>query len=340
MKKLQNCLYLTRDSLYAHKEREAIVIKEEKETLLKIPIHTIASIYCFGQAKVSPGLMAHCAERDVNLAYFDLFGRFQARVQGRKSGNVLLRRAQYRTSDGDPLPVALMFVAAKIQNSRNLLMRHLRNHGDEQGMVQAAVSALKFSLEQAQRADSLDKLRGVEGDAAARYFAVFQQLIRPGLRASFGFDGRSRRPPRDATNAMMSLVYAVVGQDISGALHAVGLDPQVGFLHADRPGRDSLSQDVLEEFRAYLADRMVLSLINRQQVKASDFDTEVSGAVRLKDDARKALFAAIQQRKQEEILHPFLNEKVEIGLLPHIQAMLLARHLRGDLEYYPPFLAR
>lgn len=339
MKKLQNSLYLTRDSLYAHKEREAIVIKEEKETLLKIPIHTIASIYCFGQAKVSPGLMAHCAEKDVNLAYFDLFGRFQARVQGRKSGNVLLRRTQYRTSDNRPLPVALMFVAAKIQNSRNLLMRHLRNHGDEQN-VRPAVDALKFSLDQAQRADSLDKLRGVEGDAAARYFAVFQHLIRPGLGESFEFKGRTRRPPRDAVNAMMSLVYSVIGQDISGALHAVGLDPQVGFLHADRPGRDSLSQDILEEFRAYLADRMVLSLINRQQVKADDFDTEVSGAVRLKDDARKTLFAAIQQRKQEEIMHPFLNEKIEIGLLPHVQAMLLARHLRGDLECYPPFLVR
>ena len=339
MKKLQNCLYLTRESLYAHKEREAIVIKEKKETLLKIPIHTIASIYCFGQAKVSPGLMAHCAEKDINLAYFDLFGRFQARVQGRKSGNVLLRRAQYRASDNRPLPVALMFVAAKIQNSRNLLMRHLRNHGDEQN-VMAAADALKFSLDQAKRADSLNKLRGVEGDAAARYFAVFQQLIRPGMRVGFEFKGRTRRPPRDAVNAMMSLVYSVLGQDISGALHAVGLDPQVGFLHADRPGRDSLSQDILEEFRAYLADRMVLSLINRQQIKADDFDTEVSGAVRLKNEARKSLFAAIQQRKQEEIMHPFLNEKIEIGLLPHVQAVLLARHLRGDLECYPPFLVR
>lgn len=339
MNKLQNCLYLTRDNLYAHKEREAIVIKEEKETLLKIPIHTIASIYCFGQAKVSPGLMAHCAEKDVNLAYFDLFGRFQARVQGRKSGNVLLRRAQYRTSDNTPLPIARLFVAAKIQNSRNLLMRHLRNHGEDVG-VQEAVNALKFSLQQTQRAESLDKLRGIEGDAAARYFAVFQMLIRPNVREEFEFNGRSRRPPRDATNAMLSLMYSVISQDISGALHAIGLDPQVGFLHADRPGRDSLSQDILEEFRAYLADRMVLSLINRQQIKAEDFVTEVSGAVRMKDDARKALFAAIQQRKQEEIMHPFLNEKIEIGLLPHVQAMLLARHLRGDLEYYPPFMAR
>lgn len=339
MKKLQNCLYLTRDGLYAHKEREAIVIKEEKETLLKIPIHTIASIYCFGQAKVSPGLMAHCAEKDVNLSYFDLFGRFQARVQGRKSGNVLLRRAQYRTSDNAPLPIARLFVAAKIQNSRSLLMRHLRNHGDDVS-VKDAVNALKFSLQQTQGANSLDKLRGIEGDAAARYFSVFQTLVRPNVRDEFKFSGRSRRPPRDPANAMLSLMYSVIGQDISGALHAIGLDPQVGFLHADRPGRDSLSQDILEEFRAYLADRIVLSLINRQQIKASDFVTEVSGAVRMKDDARKLLFAAIQQRKQEEITHPFLNEKIEIGLLPHVQAMLLARHLRGDLEYYPPFMVR
>lgn len=339
MKKLQNSLYLTRDNIYAHKEREAIVIKQEDETLLKLPIHSISSIYCFGQTKVSPGLMAHCASNDVNLAYFDLFGRFQARVQGRKSGNVLLRRAQYRTSDNNPIEIARNIIAAKIQNCRSLLQRQLRNHGSNQALADV-VTKLKFSLEQAKNAVSLDKLRGIEGDAAAQYFSVFQQLIKAELRPQFVFSGRTRRPPRDEVNAMLSLIYSVIGQDISGALHAVGLDPQVGFLHVDRPGRDSLAQDVLEEFRAYLADRLVLSLINRQQLKVSDFVKEASGAVRMKDDARKLLFTALQQRKQEVVTHPFLNEKVEIGLLPHIQAMLLARHLRGDLQHYPPFLAR
>lgn len=339
MKKLQNCLYLTRDNLYAHKEREAIVIKQDKETLLKIPIHTISSIYCFGQTKVSPGLMAHCAENDVNLAYFDLFGQFQARIQGRKSGNVLLRRAQYRTSDDAPAPIARNIIAAKIQNCRSLLLRHIRNHG-KKPMLTDAVEAMKFSLEQAKNAASLDSIRGIEGEAAARYFCVFQQLIRAELQPQFSFNGRSRKPPRDAVNALMSLAYSVIGRDVSGALHAVGLDPQVGFLHADRPGRDSLAQDILEEFRAYIADSLVLSLINRQQIKNTDFETEVSGAVKIKESAKKVLFTALQQRKQETIRHPFLNEKVEIGLLPHVQSMLLARHLRGDLQHYPPFLAR
>lgn len=339
MKKLQNTLYLNRDKLYAHKEREAIVVKEDQETLLKLPIHSVAHIYCFGQAKVSPGLMQHCCENDVNLAYFDLFGRYQARVQGRKSGNVLLRRAQYRTSDNEPLNIAQNIIAAKIQNARKLLQRRLRNHGENEAILKV-VKALAFSVEQVKEAKSLDQIRGIEGDAAAQYFSVFQHLVKSELHRQFPFNGRNRRPPKDAINALLSLVYSVVGQDISGALHAVGLDPQVGFLHADRPGRDSLSQDLLEELRAYLADSLVLSLINKQQLKPKDFVTEVSGAVRLKDDARKTLFAALQQRKQETIMHPFLNEKVDIGLLPHIQAMLMARHLRGDLQQYPPFVSR
>jgi len=344
MKKLQNSLYLTQENLYVHKEREAIVIKKDKETLLKLPIHSISNIFCFGQIRVSAGLMAHCAENNINLAYFDLFGRYQARIQGRQSGNVLLRRAQYRLSDplyekGNPVGISRLIIAAKIQNSRRLLQRHLRNHGNDI-TIKTVVEKLKFSIEQAKNTKDLDKLRGIEGDAAAQYFSIFQLLIKKSLQMKFPFNGRSRRPPKDAVNAMMSLLYAVIGQDISGALQGVGLDPQIGFLHTDRPGRDSLSQDLLEEFRAYLADRLVLSLINRGQIKSTDFEHETSGAVKLKDAARKVLFAALQQRKQEIIEHPFLKEKVKIGLLPHIQAMLLARHLRGDLTYYPPFLSR
>ncbi|MCG6201144.1 type I-C CRISPR-associated endonuclease Cas1c [Psychromonas antarctica] len=339
MKKLQNSLYLTKDKLYVHKEREAIVIKQDKETLLKIPIHSISNIFCFGQCTVSPALMAHCAKHNVNLAYFDLFGRYQARIQGRQSGNVLLRRAQYRRSDNDPIDIARVMVAAKIQNYRSLLQRQIRNNGENEP-VQLVIKTLKFSIEQVKNSKSVDSIRGFEGDAAAQYFSVFQHLVKVSLQSTFVFTGRNKRPPKDPINAMLSLLYSVIGQDISGALQAVGLDPQIGFLHADRPGRDSLAQDVIEEFRAYLGDRLVLSLINRQQIKITDFETESSGAVRLKDDARKTLFSALQQRKQEVIIHPFLQEKVEIGLLPHIQAMLLARHLRSDLEYYPPFLSR
>jgi len=339
MKKLQNSLYLTKDKLYVHKEREAIVIKKDKETLLKLPIHSISNIFCFGQITVSPALMAHCAKNNVNLAYFDLFGRYQARIQGWQSGNVLLRRAQYRRSDNDPIEIARVMVAAKIQNYRSLLQRQIRNYGENEA-VQLVIKTLKFSIEQVKNSTLLDSIRGFEGDAAAQYFSVFQHLIKLSLQKSFTFNGRNKRPPKDPINAMLSLLYSVIGQDISGALQAVGLDPQIGFLHADRPGRDSLAQDVIEEFRAYLGDRLVLSLINRQQIKVTDFETESSGAVRLKDNARKVLFSALQKRKQEVIMHPFLKEKVEIGLLPHIQAMLLARHLRSDLEFYPPFLSR
>lgn len=339
MKKLQNSLYLNRDSLYAHKEREVIVIKEEKETLAKVPVHGVGNVYCFGQAKVSPSLMQHCCENDVNLAFFDMFGRYQARVQGRQSGNVLLRRAQFRRSERDPVSIARNIIAAKIQNGRAFLQRRLRNRGDNPALAQA-IKSLAMSIERVQCCDDVELLRGLEGEAASCYFGVFQHLINPEQQEAFRFVGRNRRPPRDAVNALLSMIYGVIGQDVSGALQAVGLDPQIGFLHADRPGRDSLALDIMEEFRVYLADRLVLSLINRKQLSPKDFVTEVSGAVRIKDDSRKLIFTALQERKQEEILHPFLEKKVAIGLLPHIQAMLLARHLRGDLAQYPPFLAK
>ncbi len=228
-------------------------------------------------------------------------------------------------------------IAAKIQSAKRVLQRRLRNHG-EHAEVQAAVTALNFSLQQLKRAECLDKVRGIEGDAAARYFGVFRHLLAE--KSGFDFDGRNHRPPRDGVNALLSFLYAVQGKDISGALQGVGLDPQVGFLHADRPGRDSLAQDILEEFRAWWVDRLVLSLINRGQIKPQDFVHEASGAVNIKPEARKLVFQALQAKKQEKIMHPFLQEEVEIGLLPYIQAMLLAQHLRGDLAEYPPFLMR
>jgi CRISPR-associated protein Cas1 len=339
LKKLQNSLYVTRQGTYVHKERETIVIECERKKILQVPIHSIAGLFCFGNVLVSPALMGFCGEKGVNLAFFTEYGRFLGRLHGKQSGNVLLRRAQYHVDDESKLRIACAVIAAKINSSRGVLQRHQRNYG-ENALISAVINKLASSLRQIKSVPSLDKLRGVEGDAAANYFSVFQQLIKPELQADFSFNGRNRRPPRDPINALMSFVYSIVGQDISGALAGVGLDPQVGFLHADRPGRDSLAQDLLEEFRAWLCDRLVLSMINRKQVCVSDFVIEASGAVQIKEDARKSLLITLQTRKQETIKHPFLDEDVAIGLLPHVQALLLARHLRGDLESYPPFFVR
>lgn len=337
MRKLQNTLYITTQGSYLHKERETLVVEQERKKVAQLPVHSIGHIFCFGNVLVSPFLLGFCGENNVNLAFFTENGRFLGRLQGRQSGNVLLRRAQYRMSEQNPVPIARNIIAAKIQAGKRVLQRQIRNHGGNAD-IQTAVAALNFSLQQLKRADSLDLIRGIEGDAAARYFGVFGQLVK--AESGFAFDGRNRRPPRDSVNALLSFLYSILGKDISGALQGVGLDPQVGFLHADRPGRDSLAQDILEEFRAWWADRLVLSLINRGQIKPQDFIVEAGGAVSLKADVRKLLFQSLQAKKQEKITHPFLGEEVEIGLLPYIQAMLLARHLRGDLSAYPPFLMR
>lgn len=337
MRKLQNTLYITTQGSYLHKERETLVVEQERKKVAQLPVHSIGHIFCFGNVLVSPFLLGFCGENNVNLAFFTENGRFLGRLQGRQSGNVLLRRAQYRMSEQNPVPIARNIIAAKIQAGKRVLQRQIRNHGGNAD-IQTAVAALNFSLQQLKRADSLDLIRGIEGDAAARYFGVFGQLVK--AESGFAFDGRNRRPPRDSVNALLSFLYSILGKDVSGALQGVGLDPQVGFLHADRPGRDSLAQDILEEFRAWWADRLVLSLINRGQIKPQDFIVKAGGAVSLKADARKLLFQSLQAKKQEKITHPFLGEEVEIGLLPYIQAMLLARHLRGDLAAYPPFLMR
>ncbi|WP_109079175.1 type I-C CRISPR-associated endonuclease Cas1c [Aggregatibacter kilianii] len=337
MRKLQNTLYITTQGSYLHKERETLVVEQERRKVAQLPVHSIGHIFCFGNVLVSPFLLGFCGENNVNLAFFTENGRFLGRLQGRQSGNVLLRRAQYRVSEQKPVPIARNIIAAKIQASKRVLQRQIRNYG-ENAALQSAVNSLNVSLRQLVGAENLDEVRGIEGDAAARYFGVFNLLIRE--NTGFNFDGRNRRPPRDGVNALLSFLYSILGKDISGALQGVGLDPQVGFLHADRPGRDSLAQDLLEEFRAWWVDRLVLSMINRLQIKPDDFVAEAGGAVALKPEARKLLFQTLQAKKQEKIIHPFLQEEVEIGLLPYIQAMLLARHLRGDLAAYPPFLMR
>ena len=337
MKKLKNTLYITTQGTYLHKERETLVVEQNRQKVAQLPIHAIEHIFCFGNVLVSPFLLEFCGEYGVNLAFFTEHGRFLGRFVGRQSGNVLLRRTQYRVSDSNPVPIAKNIIAVKIGASKRVLQRHIRNHGDNDE-IQNAIIALNQGLHALKQAQSLEVIRGIEGNCASCYFAVFGQMI--GRATGFGFEGRNRRPPRDGVNALMSLLYSVLGKEISGALQGVGLYPQVWFFHADRSGRDSLSQDMLEEFRAWWVDRMVLSLINRGQIKPDDFRQEISGAVILKDDARRAVFQALQAKKQEKITHPFLGEEIAIGLLPHVQAMLLARHLRGDLAEYPPFLMR
>jgi len=338
MKKLQNSLYINTQGAYLHKERETLVIDINKEKVAQLPIHGIGGIFCFGNVMVSPQVMGFCGENAVNLAFFTEYGRFLARIQGKQSGNVLLRRAQYRAVDTHAVPVARNIVAAKIQLQKQVLQRHQRNHGAHPELT-IQITALNHVLDTLKGCQALDKIRGYEGEAAARYFSVFGLLLTTSP-AEFEFKTRVRRPPTDPVNALLSFIYSILGNDISAALQGVGLDPQVGFLHQERPGRDSLALDLLEEFRAFIADRLVLTLLNRQQLKPSDFSTDVSGGVTLKDAARKLVLQEYQSRKQQKIQHLFLNEQVEIGLLPHVQAMLLARHLRGDLAEYPPFFIK
>ncbi|WP_263322232.1 type I-C CRISPR-associated endonuclease Cas1c [Endozoicomonas sp. Mp262] len=339
MKKLQNSLYITRQGTYVHKERETIVIEQERKKLLQIPAHSVQSLYCFGNVLISPFLMGFCGEQGIGLSMFTEYGRFLGRFHGRQSGNILLRKKQYQLSQQQPLSVARGIIAAKIVSSRGVFQRQLRNHGDN-AVLAKAITSLGQRLEMIRECQNLDSLRGFEGEAAAIYFGAFGELLLPSVKADFPFAGRNRRPPKDAINAMLSFGYSLLGQEIASALQGVGLDPQAGFLHADRPGRDSLAQDILEEFRAWWVDRLVLSLVNRKQITAKGFEHQASGAVVMKDDSRKLFLTAWQARKQEEVTHPYLKEKVAIGLLPHVQSLLLARHLRGDLASYPPFVSR
>jgi len=338
MKKLLNTLYITRQQTYLHKERETVVIKQGDEKLGQFPSLSLSGILCFGQVSISPFLMAYCAEKGIGISFYTEYGRFLARVQGKQTGNVLLRRAQYRWADNpeQSASVARLMVAAKIANSRAILLRELRNHGANPA-IQSVASQLAASLRRVRNASAVDEIMGMEGDAAASYFSIFNELLRG---SGFAFGGRVRRPPTDPVNALLSFVYSLVTQECVSALYGVGLDPFVGFLHKDRPGRSSLALDLLEEFRSAWAERFVLTLINRRQIQLNDFITEGSGAVRLKDEARKRLLVSYQDRKRVEVMHPYLEESVPIGLLPHCQAMLLARHIRGDTKLYTPFLVK
>jgi CRISPR-associated protein Cas1 len=344
MRRLRNVIYVTTPEAWLRKDGANLVLEVEGTERARAPLHVLEGVVTFCHAGLSPALLAACAEAGIAVSLLDPNGRFQARVEGPRSGNVLLRRAQYRCADDAAAQGAIVrgIVTAKAANQRTVLLRALRDHGADQP------SQVRERLEEAARhladvarrcltANDVALLRGLEGEAAAAYFAVFAALIRA-KEAAFGFAGRSRRPPLDRVNALLSFCYALLGHDCRAALEAHGLDSQVGFLHADRPGRAGLALDLMEELRPVLADRLVLSLINRGQLRAADFVVEEAGGVRLTDDARRAVVMAWQERKREELRHPFLGESVPLGLLAHVQAQLLARHLRGDLDGYPGFV--
>lgn len=344
MKKLLNTLYITSEDVYLRRDGESVKIEKDSKLLRQVPIHTLQGIVCLNRVMVSPPLMKLCAERQVLISFFSPHGEFQARVQGEVNGNVLLRRTQYRVAD-DPersSDVAQTIVAAKIANCRTVLLRAQREQRERvhNGALQRVVDSLAKTIERLlSRRFLVEELRGVEGDAAQQYFSVFDELI-IAQKPDFYFHGRSRRPPLDAVNALLSFVYTLLMHDISSSAEGVGLDPYVGFLHADRPGRASLALDLMEELRPALADRLVLTLVNRQQVKGSGFIKSESGAVTMTDETRSEVLRAWQLKKQEQLRHPFLDESVAWGLVPHVQSLLLARHLRGDLDAYPAFVVR
>lgn len=341
MKHLLNTLYVTTQGAYLAREGETVSVQVERETKLRVPIHTLGGIVCFGQVSVSPPLMGLCAERRVSVSFLSEYGRFFARVQGPVSGNVLLRREQYRRADdlAASAEIARSVVIAKITNCRTVLLRAAREGSDgvEAKDLAEAATHLAHLLKTLKAPMSLDTVRGVEGDATRTYFSVFDHLV-ASQKEAFYFRRRTRRPPLDNLNALLSFLYTVLAHDVASALEGVGLDPAVGYLHRDRPGRPGLALDLMEEFRPFLADRLALSLVNRQQVKEPGFRQTETGAVLMDEETRKEVLTAYQKRKQEEIQHPFLGEKVAVGLLPHVQALLLARYLRGDLDGYPPFL--
>lgn len=346
MRRMRNTIYVTSEVAWLRKDGANLVVEVEGAERGRVPLHLIEGVVTFGRAGASPTLLAACAEAGICVSLLDPNGRFLARVEGARSGNVLLRRAQHRVAD-DParaVPIVRGIVAAKAANQRAVLRRALRDHGERLGAaglatLEAAERRLTDMARRTLAAETVDGLRGLEGEAAAVYFAAFPHLIRVEDPA-FAFTGRSRRPPLDRINALLSFLYALLGHDCRSALETHGLDPQVGFLHADRPGRAGLALDLMEELRPVLADRIALSLVNRRQLAADDFTVEEAGGVRLTEEARKRVLVAWQERKREELRHPFLDEAMPLGVVGHAQAQMLARHLRGDLDGYPAFVWR
>jgi CRISPR-associated protein Cas1 len=343
MKKLLNTLFVTTQGSYLARDGESIIVRVEGETRLRLPVHTLDGVVCFGLVSCSPPMMELCAENGVLISFLSERGRFLARVQGRVSGNVLLRREQYRCADDErrTVEMAKAIVLAKVANCRTVMKRALRDHASKtnEAALNTAVSEMDRIVKSLVFADSLETIRGYEGEAARKYFSVFDHMI-VNQKDAFIFKARSRRPPLDNVNALLSFIYTLLVHDITSALETVGLDPSVGFLHRDRPGRPGLALDILEEFRAFVADRLVLTLINRKQVTGKSFSVTECGGVMMSDEARKNVLTAYQKRKQEEMQHPFLKDKMKVGLLPVSQAMLMSAYFRKDLEAYPPVVFR
>ena len=342
MKRLLNTLYVSTQGAYLSREGETIHVRVEQETRMRVPIQQLSSVVCLGNVALSSGFLELCAENGVSVSCLTEQGRFQARMEGPVRGNVLLRRQQYRAADNPDISVSIVtaIVAAKVANARNVLLRAAREHPVSEEKERLTTTAIRLAwtlgaLTIAPRLD-VDTLRGLEGDAASTYFAVFNSLILA-QKEDFAFTQRSRRPPLDNLNALLSFLYTLLTHEAVGALESVGLDPAVGFLHTDRPGRPSLALDLAEEFRAPVSDRLALSLINRRQIQGKHFERTASGAVTLTDAGRREVIQTWQERKREELQHPFLLEQCPWGLLPYTQALLLSRHLRGDLNAYPAF---
>lgn len=343
MRELLNTLYVQTQGAVLHLDHDAVRITVEQETRLRLPLMRLSGIVVFGRVTVTPYLIQRCAEDGRNLVWLTRNGRFVARVEGKARGNVLLRRAQHLALSDKKraLSIARQIVAAKLQNSRQVLLRGAREANGEaaRSALGDAAASLGEAITRLPACRTLDELRGAEGDAARNYFGVFGYHVRAD-QANFAMEGRTRRPPRDRVNALLSFLYALLRAECSAALESVGLDSQVGFLHALRPGRPALALDLMEEFRPIIADRLALTLINRRQLQGDDFVELQGGAVNLSDAGRRTVLEAYQKRKEEEVSHRALEQKLPIGLAPYIQARLLARHLRGDLDDYPPFLSR
>lgn len=343
MRKLLNTLYVTRPDSYLSCEGENVVIKIDGELVFRIPIHNIEGIVSFGYYGASPSLMGLCVKRGVTLTFLTEYGRYLASVNGPLSGNVLLRHRQYRVAlNGDlSLGVSKNMVLGKVANSRTVLQRASRDHEviSEEIKVGDSVDYLSKQIEKVKASRNADHLRGIEGDSAKSYFSVFDHLILKN-KDDFYFHERSRRPPLDNVNALLSFLYTLLTHEARSALETVGLDSATGFFHQPRPGRPSLALDLIEELRPYMVDRLVLSMINLKQVDSTGFIIKESGGVVMEDETRKNIIGIWQKRKSEMITHPYLGEKIELGLLPYVQAMLLARHLRGDIDEYPPYFWR
>jgi len=342
MRHLLNTLFVTTEGAYLAKDGQCVAVRVENQTRLRLPIHTVGQIVCYGRVSCSPPLMGFCGEKGVGLCFMSSSGRFLASVQGPVRGNVLLRRQQYRWADDDggSAAIAAAVVAGKVANARTVLLLARRDHIDQPDghPLHLAAERMADALRCLQQpGPTTDVVRGIEGDAARAYFGVFDHLV-TSQKQDFFMRERSRRPPLDNLNALLSFLYALLVREATWALETVGLDPCVGFLHRDRPGRPSLALDLMEELRPVIADRLALSLVNRRQVAGDGFRRTESGGVLMDDATRKTVLVAWQKRKQEEITHPFINEKMPVGLLPVVQAQLLARHLRGDLDGYPPFI--